>query len=401
MCTPLAVAGAAVSAGGMAMQNSAAKKAAKQNQADIDRQTDLSAREFDERTRLARESTSRSNDLIERGFTERSDLAGETYRGVSGANLGKISRDTTATDEYFASLAGILDTQGASYDSARADYEAVAEEERARQAGIRSRADARVDTLIADSGFPAAITDRNRAATARNSLVDFATSVAGRQPIDTYQDATGPFADELAFREGQATERAGITADRRSQIAAYGDAAREGTRRIASAGDDLSALDRESRSTIATLPLRLNPSQLVYRQATDRAAGARDLAGGNLEGKLRLSNTDLQRTVRPLTQYADAVDRALNSYYESRLSSEDQYSTGVIGNSQRFEDANRNLTNYRVANNKGASPLGDLMAGFGGSLLSGGISGGGPTWGELGDSINGVFATTKPATVAV
>jgi hypothetical protein len=385
MCTPAAAAGAAISAGGSYLQNKAAGKAAKQNQASIDRQTALGKGEFDKRYASAQGSDARTNELVETGFSERQALEDDTFRQINAASTGQIVRDTGSTDDFYGSLGDILAQQGGTYDATRSEYDRLVADERARQEGFRGEADTRVDSLIGEMGTEATNADRAKSEFMRGSLADFMANASGVGAVpDAYAGVTGPAADAITLANQAATDRARQQTGAASKIAAYGDATREGTRRTAMAGEDLNNINLRATASGSALAPALGVEKTKYANATDRANQARSDASAGLEGKLRLSSAELQRSTQPLKQYATQIDNALADYYKSRLTSESDYTGNIIGSSQRYEDINRNLTNYKVANNRGSSPIGDLMVGLGGSV---GSASGGPSWGELGTMV--------------
>lgn len=390
MCPPMAVAGAALSVGGNVLQGQAASAASKSQQAAINRQTALSAREFDTRMASAKEGDKRVGDLIDEGFAKRMELEDSTFGSLDESARSQIQRDSQSTDDYFSELGRIMSEQGVSYDEARYEYDQNVEAARQEQAGYRQAADTRTDQLVADSGTAAYETDRGAAANARTALAQFAMNNV-EVPRDTFAEATGPVSDEMRFRNQVATDRTNLSAGRQARLAAYGDAGATAGRKMTRAGEDLTRIKMASDANLANLPYQLAPSQIKYANATGRGETARKNAGSALEGKLRLSAAELARSTVPLSKYARAVDDALADYYSSRLKSESDYATNIIGSSQRYEDTNRGLTNYRVANTRGSSTLGDLMTGFGGPMVSAGMNGSGPTWSEVGDKISGWF----------
>lgn len=358
----------------MALQSRAASKASKSQQNAMNRQTELGAGEFDNRMASAREGDKRTSELIDTGFAERQALEDTTYRANYDASTGKIVRDTGATDEYFGGLGSILDEQGQGHDSAREEYNRIVDEERARQAAFRGEADTTVDALIAGSGSSAFNTDRDKAIAGRGALAQF---MAGNIALpQAYRGASPLITDTATRMSSGADTRAGMDTARRAAIEAYTDAGKAAATRQAGGRESLAITDMQAKNSAAKLPYQLNPSQLKYGNTGERATEARNLAGNDLEGKLKMSASEFQRSTVPLNQYASNIDAALADYYRSRLSGESDYATGVIGTSQRYEDTNRGLTDYKISNTRGVSPLGDLMAGFGGQMVGAGMGSG-------------------------
>lgn len=396
MCGPAAVAGAALSVGGTMLQQSAASSAAKAQQGALNRQTQLSAKEFDKRMALASGSDTRSTELTKAGSKERRDLEVNTQRDVSAGYEAQTGRDSASTDTYYGELANILSQQSGELGTARSDYNATADAARAKQAGFRQQADTRVDQLVGGSGFDASQADRAAAAGKRSAIGNLATSlveVPGHSTPMLYAGAPDNVRAELARASAVADTRAGRSNDSQANILAYADAGKEGNRRISQAREDLAGIDMKSQAEAANTPYQLAPSKLAYGNANDRAIDARNTASSGLEGKLKMSAAELASSTIPLKQYADKIDQALADYYHSRLSSESEYATGTIGSSQNFEDQNRALTNYKIAGTTGSSPIGDLMAGFGSSMMSGG---GGPSWSQVGSMARDPFGVVGP-----
>lgn len=395
MCTPLAVAGAAVSAGGMAMSNRAQNKAASQRQSAIDRQNDLAATEFDTRMSTVREGDKRTNQLTVEGYAEKGALEDDTFAKLQSAETDRITRDTGATDSYYAGLGDILSTQLSGMDAARTEYDALVEAERGVQAGYRDQADARVDALIPTMGTVALNDGRVREATSRGGITDYATRNA--PAIDSNFTGTSVGDRLLDFNIDQVNQESAADAGRQAQILAYSDAAENQNRGVANAQEDLSFIDLNARQSMSKLPYALDPSKISFQNTVDRAGEARGKAQADLQGKLNLSAAELQTSTVPLKRYASSIDKALSDYYSSRLTQESDFAQNIIGASQRYEDVNRGLTNYRVSNISGESPMGNFLTGVGGSMLTGGINGGGPSWGDLGDLAADPFGVTPPA----
>lgn len=395
MCTPMAAAGAALTVGGQVMNNRAQNKAAGQRQDAINRQTALSAEEFDTRYAAANEGDARVNELTERGYQERGDLEDSTFNTLIAAENNRIARDSGLVDNYYGSIEDLLSTQVTDMGAARDDFNNLVEAERAKQAGFRGQADAGIDTLISGLGTSSLNAERANQSRARMDLAALAQTDSG--PVAPGPLTGTPLTDRLiAFNTEQVNNEAARDAGRNAQILAYSDAALEGNRAIDRTGEDMRFLDLESRASANALGYNLAPSRLKYQNASERAAAGRNRAQSDLDGRLRLSAGELEAATVPLKRYADRVDQALADYYRSRLTSESDFTQNVIGSSSRYEDVNRNLTNYRVSNISGESPVGNLLSGAGSSMLSAGIGGAGPSWGDIGSLADDPFGVVGP-----
>ncbi len=373
---PLRVAGTIGQAAGTLLQQGAAKDAQKAKDALYQGQSTLQGQEFDKRAQEAGASDVTSAQLSQEAFNARQKLQSDANQLLSKETIAQIQRESTSDSDYYDTLHKVLGDQTTAQHSARDNYNATVDAENANQTAARQAADARVGSLVSESGVPVFESDRAGATAGRMSLAE---SLMGKAPTPgAITSPTTSTALDAASR--QAEIRAGRSNLAGANINSYADATTAGARRAEVANEDLANIDRHARATEANLPTALAVPQTAYAQAGTRADEQRTVASNNQIGNKAISAAQFNRNTIPAKYYSDTIDNALADYYKSRLGSEDTYTKSIIGASNDYQNQNAAITDRKIANTKGTSTLGDYFTGIGNAV------GGGVSLADLGNS---------------
>lgn len=393
MCSPLAVAAVAVQGAGMVMQNSAEKKAAKAQQSAMNRQVGLAAEEFDRRTGYANLSDDRTGDYLDQGFKARGDNASQTFDALSTADTAANDRNYDAGLGDVFKRAGIFNTAQRENADASAEYDTVVAAERARQAGFRDTADNLVNTGIGNSGMPAFTQAQDTAIGDRTALMD--QTRTPQSIADVFANQSPAVQEALARKQSEVSGTLATEGAAGAKIAAAGDALTSGNRTAETLGENLDTLNMQSENSLAALPSAVAPAAYGRRNAMATANDQAALQSSETGNRLKLSEMQRLRDTVPLQQAASAVDEALKNFYDRNLQSEANYSANMIGSSTNYEDANRDATNYKIANTRAYNPIGQAFSAAGNALASYSASnpGQGPGWSDVGGWFKSAPAT--------
>jgi len=405
MCEPISTSLALAStAGGTYLNSRAASRAAASNQAAVNRQTDMSREEYDQRRRL-------SNENYERDFTRSSgeydkrvrttdesdarirDVNREGQQVQTQAELDDIGRSTDVILQAISGRRGVTNQAYDEREAARQLGEALRGAESGRQREFQKNADQTIDRGIADTGYASA--EAGRGASRLQRSADIGGTVTAPATVDI--NVSDAIKQAIASEQAKGAGKARAVADAGATVASYGDLLDSGANRLATLKGDLSGLDTKARISMAPLETELGMADLKYRQAGDRAEDKIGSIADAMDGGLRES-AQRKRLVQVPAAYrqaslADSIaqlnDNLVGSsidYENGSNASSGRYIGSINGSSSNYENAMRGLTDMRIRSTPSTSMLGGLLTQLGSYGFSMAQN---PTtnWSKIGSSI--------------
>lgn len=347
----------------MAANQSAARSYSRTSQAALDRDTEISRKQFDDRSGRLSEASATNLARARAGYDERNQTQRDTERSLSDLMISTSN-----------ARRGIENDIQLEQGKAAAGYNAETAAARERQAGYGAEGRAAVDNMVGGFDFASRAGEREALAAARDAGTQAAIS---DQPVDT-GGVSGAIA--RAVKEAVAAK----VADQRdlgtrgAKVASYGDLLRTGDERIDTGGEAIADISRRSGYDLAGLDARLKPFARRYDSVVD-------LGQARLSDILEMNKSEADF----LTERGNRVIQSSADNETTLASILDQYTGGMNAASSNYEEALRRNAQIRLNGTSRTSPIGQLFTTLGGAVGNYAAAGRGPTWSQVGSVFSG------------
>lgn len=369
--------GLGVSLIGGAMQSGAEGAAARQRQQTADSFTQQQKGIFDQRVKDQADAVARENALKNEGFNltaakKSSDLGellniGKRYDAAgTAANVGTSGR-----------LADIGDAQQVLHGAASLEAGGYADDERGRQAGFQGDATGVANNIINNLGVGRFLDQKATAQMPRNYLT---TEAIGGLPgvngstsgvLPGGNDAVNSeLAKQLAQRVGGAAHSAFLKDD----VSSYGDASGIADRLIQRGGEQIGLLGRKAQTSEEALNPELAAANMVRTSADQDAATRKANATADLSSFVKVLQDAQSKETGRVSQRQQATNDLLSKFYDGSIQTEQDFANALNNSSLGYEDALKQLMNFKIGGTVGSSPLGQILSSAGGSAMGAGIS---------------------------
>lgn len=370
MCTGLEIAALVAAVGGTTASAAGQASQKKGNAYAQDKQTQMSAGEFNVRNALANQIFAENTDINRRtyeelnalddqAFAERTGLSKDAFNQLNEIDKQQVIRDAAAADANIGATRDIRLERDATRDDARAEYDRTLAAANTRQEGYRQRADDIAASLIAAFGPEAMAGRQTGAAAARDALVAEAITPSAGPAVAG--DVDPVLAQAFAKYSAAGRDAAANKAAAASKVASYSDAVGEGGRIIDRGDENVALIADEARRALTPLGAQLGVQSLRFNNAADAARARGAAADADLEAALNLSGTQARGEGRAVTSYTGAMDDALARSFGTRADTATARGNALIGAnetrlagtnavSQNFENGMANITQFRMAN---------------------------------------------------
>jgi hypothetical protein len=384
MCNPVAAVAVGVGAmgAGAVMQSKAAGKQARLQQQAIDRQTAMTSAEFDRRQNLIGESDSRIDALTNRGFRESLDLRGESFYGSLGGEQARFNdlldiEDEAAGQEYMGRSAGTKLNTALSMEGDRlmgdsfTERMGLSDAEQTRQAGFRGEADSLMSGSALTNAYDIFEDEQGKFALAGDTALRGAISEGG---TPTFLSMLAPEVQaQITAQTGNSVGAVADDSTALADVAAYNPAATSLEQNILRTNEGLGVVDLKSQLSRGALGAEVGAAKLRGDNARAAASDRRGAVTAEVDSFLDTLRQERDGRINITNRYRDGLDaardsaysdkaEALDSFYTRNLGSENSFISALSDASQRFEDQNRQLTNFKVANTRVTSPLGSFLS---------------------------------------
>lgn len=323
----------------------------------MNRATGVQRDEFDRRTGFANESDGRIDSLLDRQYRDTSGLQERTFAEMLDQRRAGFDEQQGFDREGFDGAT--LADQGLVTENRRIRLEqrAIADAEQARQRGFQGQADDLAAALPGLVGFNAQRRGATDATAVRSAAAQAAVSpaLAPRKGMDAMTAA-------LTASEGNRGQAEGMTdALSAASFAGNSDAFQGAERQLGSFVDGLAALTSRARLSRASLDDELAVGGTEREQAGARRDFSADLSGRTADARSGVASNYRGQIGNAISGNADQLGDALSRFFGGSLSSEGGRADGLMGSSNRFENARTGLSNYKIGKTTAYSPLGNTL----------------------------------------
>lgn len=378
-------------------------------------------------------------DINNAGFTKSQAIDNAGFGTALEANTGALGSETSATEDAIAKqrainegVWGTEDAQtaaiNAANDKARTDYNTITQGATAAQAGYHAQAGTALDQALASISDPNNRTNdaAQRTGAVTGNISAPTTTMAGPGVSDLLKS-------EYANQANQGVAKALSQGTEAAKLASYTGALGDQARTLDTLGNQLSSIkgqsdlalqpvndqlgvpltQRAGATSVADM-IRSNAESLGTNRIADVNAGAQskiDLANLILNTTLAANNTKTAAAQSNNSNLTNRLATGNTNYTTKSQGINSDLTNALLGASKDFETSatgansgeNAALQNDNInyqnatsgitnATNAGTQPnlmLGNILSGIGGTALSYGAQGKGPTWLSLGDAIHG------------
>lgn len=367
------VAGVGLSALGSSMQQGADDAAQRDREASLRSFTGIQDAEFDRRNKALKDSSKRIGDIKDQSFASLLALRGANANENAGIKTKYSNADAGARIQ----TADIKDDVDASRNVLRdaSDIELADRTgaERLRQLGMQKQGTDIATRLIGNLGRGAFDRDSAHYLNARNDTLAAATAGDGTGATPFNVDPTSTYGRALAAQTGSQVGMALDSAGARAKVASFRDAATNQGRTITRADEQIGVLGRKATGSREALDPEMAAAKLVRENADKDADQRKANADADMTSYIKILQDEQAAEEARTGTRQKSYEELIQQIADGSIKTEEDFINAVNANSLNFEDAVRQLTNFKMGGTVGSSFMGNLLSGAGSASLSAGL----------------------------
>ncbi len=367
------VAGVGMSAIGSSQQQGAQDQAARDRNAALQQFTGIQDAEFDRRNKALTDSSKRIGDIKDQSFA--SLLGARSAAGRENAGIKtKYSNATTGAQLQTADIKDDVDAaRNVLRDASDIELADKTGAERFRQLGYQKEGTDLATRLVGNLGVDGFGRDVAYYDPLRQARIATATAGDGTAATPFNVDPTSVYGRALA---GQSASSVGMALDAargRARTSAIGDAATNQGRTINRAEEKVGILGRKAAGSRDALDPEMAAAKLVRENADADADQRKANADADMSSYIKILQDEQTMEESRTGTRQKSIEDLIQQVADGTIKTEEDFINAVNASSLNFEDAVRQLTNFKMGGTVGSSFMGNLLSGAGGSLISAGI----------------------------
>lgn len=371
---PALIAGAGLvsSAIGGSKQAGADAAAARAREAALNAFTSKQAAEFNRRTAAQQAAYDRINKLRNEGFTAITAQARNKLNETVGIKQRYLTPSTEAKLGTSARLGDILANRE---DLRRKSYLQLGDvtgAERERQKGYQTAGTAIANEAVSGVALPKFMENLSAATGRRAAPIISAVGTPGSGAAPNASGYTAQKAAEATQVQVGLARKAALA---KSGASAYGDTISLGDRLLGRAGERVDILGRKAQSSREALDPEIAAARKIRETADENADVRMANAKADLSNYIKILEDAQAKELARTGQRQASTDELLNQFYSGAIQTENDFINALLNSSLTYEDALKQLMNFKISGTTGSSTAGKILSSAGGSLLSAGLSG--------------------------
>lgn len=357
------------------MKQGADDAAARDRDAALQKFTGQQDTEFKRRQKLLEEGAGRIGDIKDQSFASLQNLRGANATENNAIKTKYSDAGTTAALKTNEIQGGITSARNVLRDASDIELAGDTGAEHARQVGYQNTGTDLASRMIANvgrGGFDAGVGYYGRL---RNNTLGQATGADGTAATPSNVDPNSTYGKVLAASSGSQIGMALDAAGGRVQTAAFGDAAKNEDRTIERGAERIDILGRKATGSRAALDPEMTAAKMV-RDNADRDADTRKAnADQDMQDFTKLLTQEQTSEEARTGTRQKAYDDLIQQVADGTIKTEEDFIAAVNASSLSYEDALRQLTNFKMGGTVGSSFMGNLLSSAGATAASAGAGG--------------------------
>lgn len=367
--------GTALSAIGGSMQQGADDAAARDREATLAKFTGQQDAEFKRRQGLLTAGADRVGAIKDQSFASLNTLRGANATENNAITTKYSNAGTDAALKTADITGGINAARNTLRDASDVKLAGVTGDEHTRQQGYQAEGTDIAGRMIAGMGVGPNAGGINYYNTLRTDNLNAATAKDGTTATPSNVDPNSTYGRALAASSGSMVGQALSAAGGRAMTSSVGDAATNQKRSQDRAGERIDILGRKAVDSRGALDPEMTAAKMVRDNADKDATTRQANADADMQDYTKLLLQEQTAETDRTGTRQKAYDDLINQVADGSIKTEEDFIAAINNSSLNYEDAIKQLANFKMGGTVGSSFMGNLLSSAGGHLASAGASG--------------------------